>query len=201
MHNPNSRLEAFCDGVFAIALTLLVIELKVPVENIQNSSDLWSALKHMLPEVFAFLLSFGIVLITWANHHSSLKLIDKSSPQLLYANGFLLLTVVFIPFPSALLGEYILTESAAPAVVLYTAINAVQAIAWNVMSRVVLKQNLTRSEKAKEKAQDVYKKTYFAIALYTICSILALWFPLTFAIVITIIWIFWLIYGINIKDE
>ena len=91
MSNPNTRLEAFSDGVFAIALTLLVIELKVPVNNIESSTDLWMGLRHMLPEIFAFVLSFAIVLITWVNHHNSIKLIAKSSPQFIYSNGVLLL--------------------------------------------------------------------------------------------------------------
>ena len=113
--NPNSRLEAFCDGVFAIALTLLIIDIKIPsTEKINTTSDFWLALKHIAPSVLAFVLSFIIILITWVNHHASLKLVNKSSPSFIYANGFMLLTVVFIPFPTSLMGEYILTDHAAP---------------------------------------------------------------------------------------
>src|ERR1035437_1515773 len=108
--NTNSRLEAFCDGVFAIALTLLIIDIKIPSrENIYTTNDLWLSFKHLFPSIFAFLLSFVIVFITWVNHHATLKLVDKSSSSFIYANGFLLLTIVFIPFPTALLGEYLFT--------------------------------------------------------------------------------------------
>src|ERR1700690_2513065 len=118
--NSNSRLEAFCDGVFAIALTLLIIDIKIPsTQRISSTHDLWLALQDILPSILAFILSFTIILITWVNHHAYLKLVHKSSPTFIYANGFLLLTVVILPFPTSLLGDYILTDHAAPAVILY----------------------------------------------------------------------------------
>ena len=77
----NSRLEAFCDGVFAIAITLLVIDIKIPANlEIDNAAALWNALWHILPSIFAFLLSFVVILITWVNHHNALKLLHKSHP-------------------------------------------------------------------------------------------------------------------------
>src|SRR5437867_3462277 len=116
--NINSRLEAFSDGVFAFAITLLIIDIKIPPSvTINNTVDFWLALKHISPSIFAFLLSFTIILITWVNHHATLKLVNKPSYPFMYANGLFLLTVVFFPFPTALLGEYILTDHAAPAVI------------------------------------------------------------------------------------
>ncbi len=95
--HPNARLETFSDGVFAIALTLLVIDIKVPAsEGIGTARELWLALRHLGPSVFAFVLSFAIIFITWVNHHGFLRLVNKSSALFVYANGFLLLTVVFM---------------------------------------------------------------------------------------------------------
>src|SRR6185503_4162693 len=125
--NDNARLEAFSDGVFAIALTLLIIEVRIPqMQAIATTTELWHALRHVLPTVFAFLLSFAVIFITWVNHRSALLLVRGSSAPFLYANGFLLLTVVSIPFPTSLLGEYVLTDHAAPAVVIYNAVLAIQ---------------------------------------------------------------------------
>jgi uncharacterized membrane protein len=110
--HPNSRLEAFCDGVFAIALTLLIIDIKVPAsEGIRTTRELWLALRHLAPAIIAFVLSFAIILITWVDHHRFFRLVNKSSGPFVYANGFLLLTVVFMPFPTALVGEYLLTDT------------------------------------------------------------------------------------------
>ncbi len=200
--NPNSRLEAFCDGVFAIALTLLIIDIKIPsTERIDTTNDLWLALKHILPSIFAFVLSFIIILITWANHHGGLKLINRSSAAFIFANGFLLLTVVFIPFPTALMGEYLLTDHSSPAVILYVSTMAIQAIGWILFTSAVIKNQLAKDEKSELTIRENRKYGYFAFIVYSICAIIAFWFPLAIAIITTCIWIFWLIVSISFKHE
>jgi uncharacterized membrane protein len=199
--NPNVRLEAFCDGVFAIALTLLVLELRIPPSaTIHTTRDLWLALAHILPSIFAFLLSFATIFITWANHHAALKLLDKTSSLFIYANGFLLLPVVLIPFTTGLLGEYLLTDAAAPAVALYAAVNGLQAIGWIFLTQAALKpRHLTRDETSTLAIRRNRKNGYFALATYTACTILAFWFPLGIAFVITAIWVGWLVTSIRTK--
>ena len=200
--NANSRLEAFADGVFAIAMTLLIIDVKLPsTESIGNTAEFWHALQHLAPTVFAFVLSFGVILITWVNHHAALKLINKTSASFIYANGFLLLTVVFIPFPTSLLGEFLLTDHAAPAVVLYDAVLAAQAIGWILLGRTALKNQLTRDERSESTLRENARNGYFAFALYSLFSVAALWFPLAIAIVTTMSWIFWLMLGIRMKHR
>jgi len=201
--NVNSRLEAFCDGVFAIALTLLVIEIKIPAsETINTTNDIWLALQHLLPSVFAFLLSFLIIFITWVNHRGTLKLINKSSPAFIYANGFLLLTIVVLPFPTALLSEHLFTDHAAPAVVLYAAITGLQAIGWILLGHTALKPNpLTINEKATLILRASQRIVYFALAIYTLLAIMAFWFPQVVAFLLGLIWFGWLIYGIRMKGE
>ena len=200
--HQTSRLEAFCDGVFAIALTLLIIDIKIPpTEKINTTADLWFALKHIIPSIFAFILSFIIILITWVNHHNSLKLVNKSSSAFIYANGFMLLTVVFIPFPSSLMGEYILTDHAAPAVVLYNSTLALQAISWILVTSAALKDHLGKNERSIVTVRSNRQFGYFAFILYSLCAVIAFWFPFTIAVITTLIWILWLLLGINMKHE
>jgi uncharacterized membrane protein len=133
--HPNTRLEAFCDGVFAIALTLLIIDIKIPAsEGIGTTRELWLAVRHLGPSIIAFVVSFAIIFITWVNHHRFFRLVNKSSGRFVYANGFLLLTVVFVPFPTGLVGEYLLTDHAAPSVVIYNSVTAAQAVGWILVS-------------------------------------------------------------------
>ncbi len=198
--NPNSRLEAFSDGVFAIAITLLIIDIKIPsTEKINSTTDLWIALSHILPSVFAFLLSFTIILITWVNHHGRMKFVGGSSSAFIFANGFLLLTIAFFPFPTALLGEYLLTDHSSPAVVLYVATMAFQAFAWILFTGAGLK--LARTEQSAYSIRTDRKYAYFASEFYSLCAVIAFWFPLTIAVITTITWIFWLILAIRLKHE
>lgn len=200
--SSNTRLEAFCDAVFAIALTLLIIDIKIPsTVEIKSIPDFWHALSQIAPSIIAFVLSFIIIFITWVNHHSGSKLINGSSHSLIYANGFLLLTVVFIPFPTSLLGEYLFTDHSAPAVILYNAVLALQALGWIALTQASLSNNLARSEEAKIEIKKNNRYGYFAFVLYAICAIVAIWFPLVIATITIVSWLVWLVVGINTKEK
>lgn len=200
--NPNTRLEAFCDGVFAIAITLLIIEVKIPSpEGIHNTTDLWNAIQHIAPSIFAFVLSFTIILITWVNHHHNIKLVNKSSSRFIYANGFLLLSIAFLPFPTALMGEYISTDHSAPAVILFNFTLAISAAAWIMITRTAIADGLGKSEKATKTLRQNGVFGIYAVALYTLFAVLAIWIPRTIAVTTTLTWILWLFAGIRIRHE
>ncbi|HYM20039.1 MAG TPA: TMEM175 family protein [Candidatus Kapabacteria bacterium] len=200
--NPNTRLEAFSDGVFAIAITLLILDIKIPpTDHILTTSDFWLALGRIAPSIFTFILSFVVILISWVNHHGTLKLIHRSSALFIYANGFLLLTVAFLPFPTALLGEHILTDHSAPAVILYESVLALQAISWIAICGAALKDHLQQNERSAVQLRSNRKFGYYGCIAYSILAIIAAWFPLAVAIVTAMIWVFWLIFGMNIREE
>jgi uncharacterized membrane protein len=98
------RLEIFSDGVIAIAITLLILDVKVP-----NSKDgaLVDALLHQWPSYVAFLVSFVVIGIMWVSHHSMFERIARVDRGLLFVNLLLLLGIAFVPFPTALLAEYV----------------------------------------------------------------------------------------------
>ncbi len=196
--HPNTRLEAFCDGVFAIALTLLIIEIRIPAsEGIGTTRELWLALGHLGPSIFAFVLSFAIILITWVNHHRFFRLLNTSSGPFVYANGFLLMTVVFMPFPTALVGEYLLTDHAAPAVVIYNSVTAVQAVGWILVSGAALRNRLAKDAKSAVLVRDAHRNGYVALAVYSLLALIAAWFPLAIAIVTTMLWAYWLAFSLR----
>jgi uncharacterized membrane protein len=200
--HANARLEAFSDGVFAIALTLLIIDIKVPdMEAIRGNTELSRALIRLAPSVLAFLLSFAVVLITWVNHHVLLELLRTSSAAFFYANGFLLLTVVFLPFPTSLLGAFVWTDHAAPAVVLYDAVLAVQALAWLLVFHTAIENRLPVNEHATSVMRAQKQSSYYAVALYGTLALTAVWLPVTAAAVTTATWIFWLALSIRMKTR
>jgi uncharacterized membrane protein len=99
------RVEAFSDGVFAVAITLLVLNLQLPA----NPGSLPAILLHLWPKFLIYALSFVIVGIYWVGHHNTFHYIQRTDRILLWLNILLLLFIVFIPFPTALVGEYGIT--------------------------------------------------------------------------------------------
>jgi uncharacterized membrane protein len=123
------RLEAFSDGVFAIAITLLILDIKVP--HLQGSADLLVSLLHLWPSYFAYLLSFVIIGIYCSNHHYVFKLYQKTNHSLNLLNLLFLLFIAFLPFPTAVLGEYMLDEAnQTTAVTFYASSLLLTAASW-----------------------------------------------------------------------
>ena len=104
--NDTGRIEAFSDGVFAIAITLLVIEIGVPhVEG--AGTTLFGALIEQWPSYLGYAISFLQIGVIWANHHNRFRFIARSDHLLLFLNILFLMCVAFIPFPTAVLAEYL----------------------------------------------------------------------------------------------
>ena len=111
----SKRAEAFSDGVFAVAITLLVLEL-LPI-----GSDVLTAkvLLHAWPEYFAYVVSFLTIGIMWLNHHTILAHVNRVDRPLLVLNLLLLMGIVAVPFPTALVAEHLLEEGGTVATVTY----------------------------------------------------------------------------------
>ena len=203
MSEETTRLENYCDAVFAFSLTLLILELKTPAaETIHNSDDLWHSLKDLLPSVFAFLLSFAIIATQWVNHHEAMKCVNKSTPRFIYANVFMLLSIIMIPFTQSLLAEFGFTKAAAPAVVLYTFVILLCNVGWNLVTQTALTQKLLAKNAAAEAAMKTLSRNVrFAFILYLLCTVLAFWFPTLISIVITLSWVYWFILSFKYKEK
>ena len=106
--NDTGRIEAFSDGVFAIAITLLIIEIGVPhLEDEPPGTTLPQALVGLWPSYLGYVISFLQIGVIWANHHNRFRFIERSNHGLLFLNILFLMCVAFIPFPTALLAEYL----------------------------------------------------------------------------------------------
>lgn len=102
------RLEAFADAVFAIAITLLVIEIRLPPhEEVLRIGGVGPALLHLWPSYVGYLISFIVIGIMWANHHNMMKLIDRVDHGFITLTLLLLLCIAFLPFPTAVMAEHL----------------------------------------------------------------------------------------------
>jgi uncharacterized membrane protein len=128
------RVEAFSDGVFAIAMTLLVLDIKVPRDLVPGGT-LAQALAGQWPTYLAFLTSFGTILIMWVNHHRLFTQIGRWDERLLFSNGLLLLGIVLVPFPTALVAEYLGRAGQTTAALVYNGTFIVIALCFNLLWR------------------------------------------------------------------
>lgn len=126
------RLVAFSDGVLAIILTLLVLDLRAPLAG-GGSSGLVAAILHMWPNLAAFVVSFLLVGVIWMNHHSMFRYIERGDHALLVINLLLLLCVALIPFAAAVVSENLRSgpEARETAALLYGGILVVGGVFFN----------------------------------------------------------------------
>lgn len=130
------RIEAFSDGIFAIIVTLLVLEIKVPhIANGSSVSELGIQLYHLLPKFVSWLISFLTVCVIWVNHHRIFAQLGVVNHRLFWLNAVLLLWVSFVPFPTALMGDYPLNSLA---VLLYGGVMSCVAVSFFLIRRAVL---------------------------------------------------------------
>jgi uncharacterized membrane protein len=125
-----SRVEAFSDGVFAIAITLLVLTIAEPTSYHDLSHQLFSR----WPSLAAYVVSFAIIGIMWLNHHSLFTNFERIDRGLFYLNLLLLMTITFLPYPTGVLGQALAQgRGERTAAILYAVVMTVNAWAWGAM--------------------------------------------------------------------
>jgi uncharacterized membrane protein len=169
MQTETNRIEAFSDGMFAIAITLLILEIKVPVVN---SGGLGKALLQQWPSYLAFLLSFFYIGVMWMNHHRMFHHIRRSNDTLLILNLLLLLGVTAVPFPTAVLAAHLGASDQRTAALFYNGVFVVIAVFFNVLWRYAVSRGLL--DKALESSAASISRQYAVGPLmYILCMALA----------------------------
>ncbi|HWC74973.1 MAG TPA: TMEM175 family protein [Gemmatimonadales bacterium] len=191
MAESPGRVEAFSDGVFAIAITLLILEIRVP----QVDHGLWSGLLQLWPSYVAFLLSFVVILMMWVNHHELLRMADGINYPFLFANGLLLLTVTFVPFPTAVLAAYLGKPEEKAAVAFYCGTFFVNGLIWNLLFHTIVRSGLLRSGVSAETVANVRRAYLWGSVVYFASTLLALVRPVMGLLLNVSLWGLWIRLG------
>ncbi len=152
-----NRLEAFSDGVIAIIITIMVLELKIP------RGDNISVLNPLLPVLLSYVLSFLHIGIYWSNHHHMMHLVTKVNGKILWANLYLLFWLSLLPFVTGWMGE---NYFASVPVALYGFVLLMAAIAYFILANSLIKLNGHDSELAKALGSDFKGK--ISVVIYII---------------------------------
>jgi len=202
--SAHARLEAFCDAVFAIAITLLILEIKIPpVGSMHSIHEFWHRLLEDWPSWFGFSLSFIIILVAWVNHHNIFKIINKSSPQFTYANGFMLFTVVVLPFSTGLMSEYFTTDLAQPAITVYCVSILLHNLSWIFFEWAAMRPVSLFKDHASHDmfVKVIYKSSRIAFLFYLSLCVLSFWFPYISMVLMTISWLYWIFTAMVINPK
>lgn len=169
------RLEAFSDGVFAIVITLLILDIKVP-ENAEG--HLAAELGHQWPQYLAYLVSFFVVGILWLNHHATLNLLARTDHRIQVHNLLLLLPISVLPWPTAVLAEYALNgapEDQRAAVLLYGLTSTAMTVAFNVLWRYLIRRTDLHKPGVDPAALRVRNRRYnLGLLLYPVATAIGL---------------------------
>jgi len=177
-----SRLEAFSDGVLAIIITIMVLELKVP-----HGQD-WHALEPLVPVLFSYLLSFVFLAIYWNNHHHTFQAVKHVNGAVLWANMHLLFWLSLIPAATAWMGE---AHFAPWPVATYGVILFLAGIAYSVLSAALVRLHGHGSTLATALGRD--EKAKASLALYFVAVLLALAQPMLSCTIYVLVAAMWLV--------
>jgi uncharacterized membrane protein len=184
------RVEAFSDGVLAIVITLLALDIKVP-QNAVGDAALWRGIVERLPMIGAWLVSFFFVLVFWVAHHTLFSQLAKTDRGLLWLNGLFLLAISFSPFPTALVGEY---PGAAPALFLLSLVMFLAASFFASMRwYATLKGRLARPEVPRHYFQRAFRRGLIAPFLYAVAmglSFVAPWAAVSVQALVPLLFVF-----------
>lgn len=178
-NKETSRLEAFSDGVFAVAITLLVLNIRIPgidsaPDKLLNDQALWPMLLGQWPVLAAYVTSFATIGIMWLNHHRLYVHIKRINTGLVLLNLLLLLFIVIVPVPTALLAEYVERPDQHAAAIIYSGTFVLTACCFNLLWRYASYHNRLLAKDADTRAVQAISRQYlFGPLVYLIAFALA----------------------------
>ncbi len=184
------RLEAFSDGVFAIAATLLVLEIGI---DTAHGSTVGQQLTHIWPSYLAYATSFILIGVIWINHHHCVSLMNRVDRPFLFINIMLLLTVSFLPFPTKLVAQYLNKPGERDAVLAYAATMLIMAVTYNIWWRYARSSRRLIGRETSDSSLSAVDRAFNpGIPMYAIVLALAFVSPLASVVLTLAIAVFYL---------
>ena len=195
MEKQTGRLEAFSDGIFGVAITLLAIEIGIKEYQGATNQNLWQKIIENWPEYFTYFNSFATVLLIWMGHHKILNKIWKASHSIILLNGLVLLFVVLFPFPTRTVGAFIGTNAVDTAVSFYAGFTGMITISMLLLNLGILRDKKIIINPAKNLLwfQNMVRGQVIGIIVYAFAAIIA-FYSAFIAMALTFgMWVYWAI--------
>ncbi|MBA2392274.1 MAG: DUF1211 domain-containing protein [Ktedonobacteraceae bacterium] len=180
------RVEAFSDGVFAVAITLLVLNIKVP-GLLPDDKGLWAVLAREWSMYVAYITSFATIGIMWLNHHRILVHIRRTDTILILLNLLLLSIIVLIPVPTDLLAEYLVRPDMHVAAIIYSSMFFVMSCCFNFLWRYASHENRLLAKNVSPQAVAAINQQYLCGPLFYTVTFVVAWFNAPISILLNFI--------------
>jgi uncharacterized membrane protein len=169
-----ARAESFSDGVFAFAITLLVLGIQIPALKTGSNQELREALIRSLPQLVPYVTSFATIGIIWLNHHAMFHGVERVEHTTLTLNLLLLLVVAFIPYPTAVLSRYGALPTSA---FLYGAVLSLLGITYTLLWWHIVRRGLGSSVSDQADARRKIRRSLMGLVIYSAATLIALRCP------------------------
>ncbi len=185
-----ARLEAFSDGVFGFAITLLVLGVQVPSLRNVTDAELRVALLQAISQLVPYVTSFATIGIIWLNHHAMFDSVERVEHRTLMLNLLLLLVVTFIPYPTAVLSRYGALPSSA---FLYGCTLTTLSLAYSVLGGHISGKGLSSIRRNPKQARTRFRRNLVGAVAYPVATVTALRFPRVSVMIYFIVAVFYLV--------
>lgn len=188
-----SKVEGFSDGVFAVAMTLLIYQVQTPDFAKGNTrAELLNELGKLWPYYISLFISFSTILIMWINHHNIFRLVQRIDNRFMFANSTLLFLVIIVPYPTLLVSQFLLTPSAKVACAVYAGAFLIINLAYNWLWFTARhKKKLLIAAITDKKIKLVTKNYLIALPMYLIAFAAAFINAYVSLTICMLLWVYW----------
>lgn len=193
MEKETARLEAFSDGIFGVAITLLALDIKIPETAEASDGALWHNILELWPSYLTFFNSFAVVLLIWMGHHMIFREVRVANTRIIFLNGLMLLLIALFPFPTRTIGQFAGTDAQAVATAFYAAYTGLIPLSFLLLTWMLRKTPAVLMQGDRMHAAFGRLITFEAIgvALYALLALAALWWSDLALMGTCAMWVYW----------
>jgi len=193
MDKETGRLEAFSDGIFGVAITLLALDIKIPESAEATNASLWRSILDLWPAYLTYFNSFAVVLLIWMGHHMIFREVRSTNVRIIFLNGLMLLLIALFPFPTRTIGQFAGGDAEAVAVAFYAGYTGLISTSFLLLTLNLRASPhlLTRGESMCKELGPLAAFEAVGVMLYVVLAILAFWSPHVALAGTCVMWIYW----------
>ena len=193
MEKETGRIEAFSDGIFAVAITLLALDIGIKEYSGANNVNLWTKITERWPEYFSYFNSFATVLLIWMGHNKIFKKLRTANHWIVLMNGLVLLIVVLFPYPTKTVGIFIGTAAENSAVAFYTSFTCLINVSMLMLNACILRQKklLLDPKKNVPLIKSMMGGQIAGVIAYGLITVIAFYYSRVALFLTFCMWVFW----------